>query len=61
MVLEIYNAKLSKRLERRKFVFERGFLEYKKVHEPDSNLPYLLVLVLLIVRLTIRISVLATL
>ncbi|KAF9372347.1 Transcriptional adapter ada2 [Podila verticillata] len=30
MVLEIYNAKLSKRLERRKFVFERGFLEYKK-------------------------------
>lgn len=30
MVLEIYNAKLSKRLERRKFVFDRGFLEYKK-------------------------------
>ncbi|KAF9583553.1 Transcriptional adapter ada2, partial [Lunasporangiospora selenospora] len=30
MVLEIYNAKLAKRLERRKFVFERGFLEYKK-------------------------------
>ncbi|KAF9427088.1 Transcriptional adapter ada2 [Podila epigama] len=30
MVLEIYNAKLTKRLERRKFVFERGFLEYKK-------------------------------
>ncbi|KAG0362575.1 hypothetical protein BC939DRAFT_464866 [Gamsiella multidivaricata] len=30
MVLEIYNAKLNKRLERRKFVFERGFLEYKK-------------------------------
>ncbi|KAG0048462.1 Transcriptional adapter ada2 [Gryganskiella cystojenkinii] len=30
MVLEIYNTKLSKRLERRKFVFDRGFLEYKK-------------------------------
>lgn len=33
MVLEIYNAKLSKRLERRKFVFDRGFLEYKKVRD----------------------------
>jgi hypothetical protein len=32
MVLEIYNNKLNKRLERRKFVFERGFLEFKKVY-----------------------------
>ncbi|KAG0004515.1 Transcriptional adapter ada2 [Modicella reniformis] len=31
MVLEIYNNKLNKRMERRKFVFDRGFLEYKKV------------------------------
>ncbi|KAG0306029.1 Transcriptional adapter ada2 [Dissophora globulifera] len=30
MVLEIYNSKLNKRMERRKFVFERGFLDYKK-------------------------------
>ncbi|KAF9434356.1 Transcriptional adapter ada2 [Entomortierella beljakovae] len=37
MVLEIYNAKLSKRLERRKFVFERGFLEYKKNQMLDKK------------------------
>ncbi|KAK3807816.1 MAG: hypothetical protein J3Q66DRAFT_318729 [Benniella sp.] len=30
IVLEIYNNKLNKRMERRKFVFERGFLEFKK-------------------------------
>ena len=39
MVLEIYNNKLSKRLERRKFVFDRGFLEYKKVIAcPDGSI-----------------------
>lgn len=31
MVLDIYNSKLDKRVERRKFIFERGLLEYKKV------------------------------
>ncbi|KAF9975819.1 Transcriptional adapter ada2 [Actinomortierella ambigua] len=30
MVLEIYNAKLTKREERRRFILERGFLEYRK-------------------------------
>ncbi|KAI1315554.1 Transcriptional adapter ada2 [Mortierella claussenii] len=37
MVLEIYNAKLSKRLERRKFVFDRGFLEYKKNQSTEKR------------------------
>ncbi|KAF9284252.1 Transcriptional adapter ada2 [Mortierella alpina] len=37
MVLEIYNAKLSKRLERRKFVFDRGFLEYKKNQSQEKK------------------------
>ncbi|RUS24695.1 hypothetical protein BC938DRAFT_473218 [Jimgerdemannia flammicorona] len=37
MVLDIYNSKLDKRAERRKLIFERGLLEYKKNLAADKK------------------------
>jgi transcriptional adapter 2-alpha len=30
-ILDIYNSKLDKRADRKQFIFDRGFLEFKKV------------------------------
>ncbi|KAI9142364.1 hypothetical protein BKA69DRAFT_1027557, partial [Paraphysoderma sedebokerense] len=36
-VLDIYNRKLHRKAERKKFIFERGLLEYKKIQAMDKK------------------------
>ncbi|ORX51624.1 hypothetical protein DM01DRAFT_1337129 [Hesseltinella vesiculosa] len=37
MVLDIYNARLDKRMERKQLIFDRGWLEFKKLQSVDRR------------------------
>lgn len=39
MVLDIYNSRLDRRMERKRLIFERGWLEYKKMQAQERKRP----------------------